>query len=52
MYKMNNRDALKDKKRIVVKIGSSSLTHKETGLLDFVKLEKLVRVLTNLRNQP
>ena len=48
---MINRDALKDKKRIVVKIGSSSLTHKETGLLDFVKLEKLVRVLTNLRNQ-
>ena len=39
------------KKRVVVKIGSSSLTHKETGLLDFVKLEKLVRVLTNLRNQ-
>ena len=51
VYKMINRDALKDKKRIVVKIGSSSLTHKETGLLDFVKLEKLVRVLTNLRNQ-
>ena len=48
---MNNREILKDKKRIVVKIGSSSLTHKETGLLDFVKLEKLVRVLTNLRNQ-
>ena len=51
VLKMNNREALKDKKRIVVKIGSSSLTHKETGLLDFVKLEKLVRVLTNLRNQ-
>lgn len=48
---MINRNTLKDKKRIVVKIGSSSLTHKETGLLDFVKLEKLVRVLTNLRNQ-
>ncbi|MBQ2981654.1 MAG: glutamate 5-kinase [Lachnospiraceae bacterium] len=48
---MINRDALKDKKRIVVKIGSSSLTHKETGLLDFEKLEKLVRVLTNLRNK-
>lgn len=48
---MINRDTLKDKKRIVVKIGSSSLTHKATGLLDFVKLEKLVRVLTNLRNQ-
>ena len=36
---MINRDALKDKKRIVVNIGSSSLTHKETGLLDFVMLE-------------
>lgn len=47
---MNYREQLKNKKRIVVKIGSSSLTHKETGLLDFEKLEKLVRVLTNLRN--
>ncbi len=47
---MNYRNSLKDKKRIVVKIGSSSLTHKETGDLDLLKLEKLVRVLTNLRN--
>ena len=45
-----NRDYIKDKKRIVVKIGSSSLTHKESGLLDLGKLEKLARVLTNLRN--
>ncbi len=48
---MNIRETIKDKKRIVVKIGSSSLTHKETGILDLSKLEKLVRVLTNLRNQ-
>ncbi|MDE6209718.1 MAG: glutamate 5-kinase [Lachnospiraceae bacterium] len=47
---MNYRDSLKDKKRIVVKIGSSSLTHQDTGYLDLSKLEKLVRVLTNLRN--
>ena len=48
---MNYREDLKNMKRIVVKIGSSSLTHKETGDLDLLKLEKLVRVLTNLRNQ-
>lgn len=48
---MNGREVLKDKKRIVIKIGSSSLTHKETGNLNLNKLEKLVRVLCNLRNQ-
>lgn len=47
---MNYRDVLKDKKRIVIKIGSSSLTHKDTGYIDLSKLEKLVLVLTNLRN--
>lgn len=45
------RALLKDKKRIVVKIGSSSLTHEETGHLNLAKMEKLVRVLTDLRNQ-
>lgn len=48
---MNFRERLKDKKRIVIKIGSSSLTHKETGKLDLVKLEILVRELSDLRNQ-
>lgn len=47
---MGKRDYICDKKRIVVKIGSSSLTHKETGILDLRKLETLVRVLTNMRN--
>ncbi len=41
----------KNKHRIVVKIGSSSLQHRETGGLDFIKLEKLVRELCNIRNQ-
>ena len=45
------RELLKDKKRIVIKIGSSSLQHKETGDLDYTKLEKLVRELCDLRNQ-
>ena len=48
---MNIRETLKDKKRVVIKIGSSSLTHKETGGLDYVKMEVLVRELSNLRNQ-
>lgn len=48
---MNRRNTLKDKKRIVVKIGSSSLTHPETGRLDLIKLEILIRELTDLRNQ-
>lgn len=47
----NIRELLKDKKRIVVKIGSSSLTHEVTGNLNLSKMEKLVRVLTDLRNQ-
>ena len=45
------REKLKDKKRIVVKIGSSSLQHPETGELDYIKLEVLVRELCNLKNQ-
>ena len=45
------RSKLKDKKRIVVKIGSSSLQHPQTGELDYIKLEVLVRELCNLRNQ-
>lgn len=44
------REMIKDKKRIVIKIGSSSLTHKETGDLDLIKMEVLVRELCNLRN--
>ncbi len=48
---MNNREALKNKKRVIVKIGSSSLTHAETGSLNLEKMERLVRILTDLRNQ-
>ena len=47
----NYREAIKDKQRIVIKIGSSSLQHPETGDLDYTKLDVLVRELCNLRNQ-
>lgn len=40
-----------DRKRIVIKIGSSSLTHEETGGLNFTKMERMVRELCDLRNR-
>ncbi|CDE47421.1 glutamate 5-kinase [Clostridium sp. CAG:411] len=46
-----NREYIKEKKRVVVKIGTSTITHEETGALDLVKLEKLIRLLTDLKNQ-
>ena len=45
------KDRLKDKKRIVIKIGSSSLVHKETGEVDYMRIEKLIRILSDLKNQ-
>lgn len=47
----NVRESIRDKKRIVVKIGSSSLQHSKTGDLDYIRLEKLVRELCDIRNQ-
>ena len=41
---MREQKNLKDKKRIVFKIGTSTLTHAETGGLDLVKMEKFVRI--------
>lgn len=48
---MDYREKLKDKKRIVIKIGTSSLTHPETGRLNLRKLEVLVREIGDLHNQ-
>lgn len=41
----------KEYKRVVIKIGSSSLMHEETGSLNFAKLDHLVRVVCDLRNR-
>ena len=48
---MNFREALREKQRVVVKVGTSSLTHAETGKLNLTGLEILVRELSDLRNQ-
>ena len=42
---------LMGKKRIIIKIGSSSLTHKYTGYLNLRTVEKLARILWDLRSQ-
>lgn len=42
-------EAFQNWKRIVVKVGSSTLTH-ETGMLNIRRLEKLVKVLADLKN--
>lgn len=47
--KKSARELLKDKKRIVIKIGSSSLTHEATGDLNLHKIEHLVRVIADLK---
>ena len=44
------RERMKEKKRIVVKIGSSSLMHDNTGKLNLLKIEKLVRILVDIKN--
>ncbi len=43
------RSSIKAAKRIVIKIGTSSLTH-ENGKVNLEKMEKLARVLTDLNN--
>lgn len=48
---MSKRHSIRNKKRIVIKIGTSTITHTDTGHLDLVKMEHLSRILTNLRNQ-
>jgi glutamate 5-kinase len=44
------KEILSNSKRIVVKVGTSSLTHK-TGKLNLMQLEKLIRQLADLANQ-
>jgi len=50
MLNCAGRAYLKDKRRIVVKVGSSSIMHAETGRMNLEKIEKLVRVLADLAN--
>jgi glutamate 5-kinase len=47
---MDRTELMKEKKRIVVKVGSSTLTHEETGDMNLTTMERLVRILTDLSN--
>ncbi len=44
------RQSLKNRNKIVIKIGTSSITHAETGALDLGKIEVLVREICDLKN--
>ena len=48
---IQERQSLKDKQRVVIKIGSASLTHPQTGELTLMKIEKLIRVISDLRGE-
>lgn len=48
---MADRQNLREKQRIVIKIGSSSLTHPQTGELNLLKIEKLIRILCDLKGE-
>ncbi len=44
------RKTLKNRKRVVVKVGSSSLLHAETKELDYRRIDHLARELTDIKN--
>lgn len=47
---MNLREGFAEKKRIIVKVGSSTITH-NTGRLNYYRIEKLVREIADLENE-
>ena len=47
---MNARERLREARRIVVKVGTSTLAHK-TGKLDLGRIDHLIREIADLRNQ-
>ncbi|MBN2222830.1 MAG: glutamate 5-kinase [Vallitaleaceae bacterium] len=47
---MEHRKHLTDLRRIVIKIGSSSLTHEKTGHINIQKMEHFVRQVSDLKN--
>lgn len=47
---LNYREVLKNKEKIVIKIGTSSLTF-ENGRLNFLRIEEIAKILSTLRKQ-
>ena len=48
---IDRKALISHKKRIVIKVGTTTITYPDTGNINLGKLEKFVRVLINLRNQ-
>ena len=48
---MDRKERLRNKKRIVIKVGTTTITYEDTGNINLDKLEKFVRILINLHNQ-
>ena len=48
---MEDRRKIKNKQRIVIKVGTSSIVHEETGEMNLLRLEQLVRIVCDLRNR-
>lgn len=48
---MDFRKSLANKKKIVIKIGTSSITYPNTGDINLDKLERFVRILIDMRNE-
>ncbi|MDP4180843.1 MAG: glutamate 5-kinase [Bacillota bacterium] len=46
----DKREGLRDAKRIVIKVGTSTLTY-DTGKINFTRIDKLVRIISDLMNQ-
>ena len=47
----DQREYLKQKKRVVIKVGTTTVTYPDTGYINLDKLEKFVRILINLLNK-
>ena len=48
---MDRKERVRHKTRIVIKVGTTTITYEETGNINLDKLEKFVRILINLHNQ-
>ena len=46
-----SRAFIKEKKRVVIKVGTTTVTYPKTGYINLRKLEQFVRILIDLRNQ-
>lgn len=46
---MEKRRELRKRKKIVIKVGSSTITHEKTGQINIEKIEKMARRIADLK---